>query len=467
METLKKLIQNNYFIFLLFFFIALLSYLPLFNFTFFQDDFVWISNAKDIWSGKDALKNIFTLKIANFVMPVIYFYFTLAYKIFGINSLWFYLINILLHVTNTFILLKLLKNFFSKNIALTISLVFLTLRYSMESVSWISAITVLITTLFLLSIALLWISILKSFNKTKYFFILLLTLLLIFTKEWSILLLPFLLILTIIYQLQNNKKIIEKKQIFYSLPIGFLFGIYLIIEFFLQSKSSVLIDKGYYAIGWHAIPNIINNIFVTFLPILNIAQDKINLRFTFAIIFLVSTIIFGLYLFFKRKNYLIFGILWMIISFIPTSFFTWNPLVSRYAYIPAIGAVLLIGYGLKYLKDTYNIKLFYIATSFVLLYSTFNVYFTNRALTSNLNTTQKENKSFTQALYQIENKLDKQTDTAIYGKTPHIDFILPEIINTLIDIPTEKIHVINDLEECNNYKQCLFWNSIKKEIEIL
>ncbi|OIO18444.1 MAG: hypothetical protein AUJ23_03675 [Candidatus Magasanikbacteria bacterium CG1_02_32_51] len=466
-EKLKNLLNNNLFIFLLFLVIALVIYYPLFKFTFFQDDFVWLSNTKDIWAGKVSFNNIFTLKISNFVMPIIYSYFTIAYKIFGLSSFWFYLTNIILHTANTFILFKLLKNFFSKNIAITSAIIFLTLRYSIESVSWISAITVLLTTLFLLSIGLLWISFLKTNNKIKYFFILFLTLLLILTKEWSVLLLPFLLILTILFQLKQNKKIIEKKHVLHAIPIGIMFLVYILIEFSIQSKSSVLLDKGFYVLGWHAVPNIINNIFLTFLPILNIAHNRPFIWIIASSIFLISSLVLGFYLLIKNKNPLVLGIIWMIISFLPTSFFTWNPYVSRYSYIPAIGAVIFIGYGLKFIKDQQKIKLLQITTILIGVYCVFNIFFTYKTLYNSIETVQKENKYFTQALYKIENKINKQDDLAIYNKTPHTDFILPEILHSLINISTEKVHVIKDLQECADYQQCLFWNSDKKEIELL
>ncbi|MBI2436326.1 MAG: glycosyltransferase family 39 protein [Candidatus Magasanikbacteria bacterium] len=458
-------IDNHFFVLFIFLVTALIIYYPIFDFTFFQDDFVWISHAKDIWGGS---AQIFTLKISHFVMPMVYGYFALAFKIFGLHSTFFYLVNILIHVMNSYLLFCIIKKLLPQHIAFFSSSIFLVLRYPLEAVSWISAVTVLLTTLLLLLAGLSWIYFVESNLKLYYALTFIFCILLIFTKEWSILVIPFCILFYILIQLKRQQPIWSKKYFLYFLPILIMFGIYLGYESVLQRESSVLITQGFYMIGWHALPNCVNNILLTFIPFTKLVHAEPMVWLTASTIFLITGLVAGLYIYIKTKNPLGIGLVWMIISFIPTSFFTWDPYVSRYAYIPTIGAVLYIGYGLKILQDLKLKKwIIHIAYSVLLVYGLVNILFTHRVLHNLYKPIHDENKLFTEALYQIEPRLQKNEDIAIYHITPHKFFILPEILHTLIDVDPQKIHVPQNIEECMKYSQCLFWNSETKIIELL
>lgn len=459
------MLHNHSFVYIFFLGITLIIYFPVFQFTFFQDDYVWISHAKDVWAGN---AHIITLRISNFVMPTVYAYFAIYVKLFGLASSWYYLANILLHALNALLIYKITQKILPTNIAFLSSILFLVLRYPLESVSWISAVTVLLTTCFLLLSGLYWLTFLTSKNPKHYILFLLASFMLVFTKEWSILLIPFIIMVHTLFCMRTNQPIYHKKYILYLIPLVGIFLSYGLIELSIQHNTNALITKGYYKIGWHSIPNIVSNILLTFVPLTNLAHTEPVWWLAMSTIILVAGLASGIYIVIKKKNPLVFGIIWMIISFLPTSFFTWDPYVSRYAYIPAIGAALCIGYGITLIQNSLR-KQWITRTAIILviLYGMINVLFTYRVLNNLYKPIHEENIRFANALYEIEDKLDKSNDLAIYYDTPHKAFILPEIFHTLINIPTHKVHVIHTNEECTEYNQCYAWNPTKKIIEQL
>ena len=456
MDKNKKLIINSI-IFFVFFIIAFALYYKILSFTFYQDDFVWLSISKDIISGKIG---IWSLKISNFFMPTIYSYFTFAWLLFQSNPIYYYLFNIILHTINAFLLFILLKNFFKEKTAILLGLIFLTLRYPMEATVWISAVTVLITTFFILLTSLSWINYLKTNNNKYYIISIIFIILSILTKEWSVLILPFLILLSILYNQNINLKTLTKQL----LPIGIIIVIYLVIEFFLQKNQSPLIAHGFYKIGLHAIPNILNNILLTFAPLTKMAQTKNIIWTSLSTIFFITNIIIGIIMWKKYNNKLIIGIFWMMIAFLPTSFFTWDPYISRYAYLPAIGAIIYLGYLFNFFEDIKYWK----TISFIgfVIYIFINAVFLYRTNINFYSPTHEENKKFIIALQDVESKINKQKDLIIYNNTPVTGFILPDLLYSLFNIEKNKIKVYPNDKVCPIENQCLKWNSNKKIIEL-
>jgi len=464
-----KFLQENFvtelLLFFLFFVIASLIYFPVFKFGFFQDDFVWISHAKEVWSGQ---RPFFTLRISNFLMPVIYGYFAIVYKLFGLHAIGYYLANILIHTLNTILVYKISKKILPGNIALVCAIVFLTLRYPMEAVTWISAITALIVTHLLLVAAYYWIMYLESQKKFYYFLTIMFTTILICTKEWSVLLPPFLILVSFLYLHATGKINRFVNSVKKMIPIFGLFAVYLFVQFFLQNNAAGVVEKGFYKIGWHAIPNMFGNILLTFVPLTTTAYSYAQFWIGLSIFALIAMCVAGIILWTKYKNPAGLGIVWMIVAFIPTSFFTWDAYVSRYAYIPAIGVALFAGYSVVFLQNVNkNKKIFPALLSLVMVYAITNAFFTNRVLKTHYSPRHIENNLFAEALTHAEPNIDKEKSVFMYDNTPHKGFILPEILHTLADIQPNAVLVLPEAQTCPATEQCLLWDLARKEIQII
>ena len=154
----------------------------------------------------------------------------------------------------------------------------------------------------------------------------------------------------------------------------------------------------------------------------------------------------------------------MMIAFLPTSFFTWDPYISRYAYLPAIGAIIYLGYLFNFFEDIKYWK----TISFIgfVIYIFINAVFLYRTNINFYSPTHEENKKFIIALQDVESKINKQKDLIIYNNTPVTGFILPDLLYSLFNIEKNKIKVYPNDKVCPIENQCLKWNSNKKIIEL-
>lgn len=441
--------------FLFLFFMATLSYLPIFSLSFTADDFVWLAHAKQ--ANFPFINDIFTLKISNFLMSTIYAYFIAAYHVFDLQPYYYYLINIFLHAANAFTLFLITKHITShKHIAYITSISFLLFRYPMEAIAWISAVTVLFSTLFLLLSGYSWVRYLKSRKMIHFFLTLLWGILLMLTKEWSVLLPPFLLMLTYLFvreRKQSFLKVLRKtyKQILLFVP---MFLIYLFFQYSIQHTTSPLIEKNIYVFGLHSIPNIIHNIFLSFIPIHSPVHTGPSLLFWLTTLGLFFLTVITVYYEKKKARVLPFYVFlsWMIIAYIPTSFFTWNPYVSRYAYLPAIGAALFVGYLVKITSTRAQKGVFYVL---LIVYISINLIFTQKVIKETYIPQHRQVQVF---LTQVS-QLPKPTETNFISFTnplPIQDFIIPEALFLYFDIPTSFIHISREKETCT--ESCYSWN---------
>lgn len=111
----------------------------LFN-NFVSDDYVFIINNPEVHHF-----NIFELLSKNmfnnlgYYRPIPAVYFASLYSMFSTQQFFYHLIQIALHMTNTFLVFLLLKKFFSDKLSLFLSSIFLVHPIQVESVSYIAA----------------------------------------------------------------------------------------------------------------------------------------------------------------------------------------------------------------------------------------------------------------------------------------------------------------------------------------
>lgn len=452
-------------VFLLSFLVSLFVYRGTFSLFFLQDDFVWFSEAQKIWQH---WSGIFTLKISNFFMPTIYSYFSLSFYLFGTHPLPYYLFNIFLHALNGVLLFVLTKKLTNKKSAAYIALLFfLCLRYPMEGVVWISAVTVLFTAFFLLSAGNMWLLFLQTRKKIYYGLTLLFTILLILTKEWAVLLPIFLVFISYLCYGENHSLNKEKlkETIKLLLPFIVLFFVYGIIEYFVQKHSSPLLQKEHYEFGFHAFKNIFGNLFLTFIPFTDLVKfHSLLLAFvTAAGMFTIFVIEFHTG---RKKWYLpltaSFG--WMIVSFLPTAFFTWNPYVSRYSYLPAIGAAFAVGYFITHFTPKFRIIrsfTFFLFTFYLLT----NIFFIHRVIQTVYLPTHREAQLFTESFSKIQKNAGDSY--AFYPPHPIKDFVIPDMLSAFFLIPENRVKIYTFTEPCPPHTTCLQWNTNTKKLDVL
>jgi len=185
---------------------------------FVWDDRTFIEFNSDVHSlniGYLAGPNMFNNVNAGQYRFLVAFYFAVLHKIFGNNPFGYHMISIVLHVTNSLLVYCLLKRFFSKNISILSSLIFLVHPMQVESVAYIAAAGNPLFTFFGLT------ALLIKKNKMAIFSLLLLSLL---SKETGIVF----VILVILQKYINSKKELWQYLGYTAVTLG----IYSVMRFF-------------------------------------------------------------------------------------------------------------------------------------------------------------------------------------------------------------------------------------------
>ena len=130
--------------------LLLLIYAPLlYNNYFIIDDFDWLFFGKNVQGWQDLL----AVNPGHFYDPLINMYFWLTYKIFGLNPQLHYLVNIVLHSINSWLIFVLLTKFIKQRYAFLLMLVFAFQYFGVEVLFLInSAVHALVTMWILLSL---------------------------------------------------------------------------------------------------------------------------------------------------------------------------------------------------------------------------------------------------------------------------------------------------------------------------
>lgn len=179
---------------------------------FVWDDVVFIVNNDLTHSFNLPLllgHNVFNAE--SFFRPLAAVYFASMYTLFGANTFPFHVVQVFLHIINTFLVFFLLKKFFQKNTAFLLSLFFLVHPMQTESISYISTIIEPLFFFFGLSGFLFVIS--KKSSVIVSFTTGILFLFALLAKETAIIF----IFLAIVYTF-----LLQKKKLFSSIAIGII-----------------------------------------------------------------------------------------------------------------------------------------------------------------------------------------------------------------------------------------------------
>jgi Tfp pilus assembly protein PilF len=198
--------------------------------TIVDDDFYITKNSylRDVsWHGIAA---IFSSFYATNYHPFTTLTYFVEFNCFGLNPLPYHLVNVLLHLLNTWLVFKLAQRLSGKDItALIVCILFAVHPMRVESVAWISERKDVLYSAFYLSALLYYLRYLESGLSRKYYFIVLLLFVASLLSKSAAVTLPVLLIAIDVYKGRgiNAKSVIEKIPL---LSLSILFGILAIMS---------------------------------------------------------------------------------------------------------------------------------------------------------------------------------------------------------------------------------------------
>lgn len=331
---------------------------------FFSDDFTWLWHAQKMYTFTD----IMTFKMSSYYSPVMNLFYYLSYKLFYYQAAYYFLFTILVHILSTFFLFLLLSKFIKNRVVVYLgAILFLVAGSAYEAVIWISANIHSLTTLFiLLAVYFYWLFL--EDNKLKNaILVLLFFILALGTKEIAFISGP-LIILTFIFFTLSRKKLVRTLYNKFLLSLVFIINAcYAFFEYRWQ-QGSVNISSGYWHLDFSQLvrwPVIIIDTIVPFSKLIDIS----NYRYFYVASFLLLMVI----IFILRKSLIFYyGLFWLLIASLPTIFAVdkwWMPLVSRYTYLPKIGAVLIFMVLLEKIYRSWPKKYFYVLTSLIIVYN--------------------------------------------------------------------------------------------------
>jgi len=320
--------------------------------------------------------------------------FALTYKFFQLNPVPYHLINLVFHVFNIIMVFMFVKKLSdNKSIALFTAFIFALHPMNVESVTWISARSSGMFVFFYLTALYYYLKYVKEGKKTyDLALVLLFFLLSLFSKAQAVTL-P-LIIVAVDYYLKRkfNLKLIAEKLPFFVLSL--IFGIVAIMQqgasesTFNIHESFSLIDKFFlitYAISFYIVRLFFPfNLSGTYLfPVKEGAF--LPLEF-YAASLLLLTVIILVFVYHKRKPYILFGLAFFLLSLsltlqiLPTR---WIITADRYAYLPFIGLLFVIGSLIAEIKSSQTRKFIYLGIALLGLVFAFLTHDRNKVWANN------------------------------------------------------------------------------------
>ncbi len=322
--------------------LILLTYGNSLNNDFLSDDLAEIVNNPNIGN----LGYNISSYLSGFIRPIFYW---LAFQLGGLSPFLFRSINILLHIGSTFLIFTLFTKLYSRKLALIVASLFAVHPAFSEAVVWISGGNYPQYTFFFL---LSFLAYLLSKKQKKYYLLSITAFLLSFMSHPQM---P--VSLFVIFPLWELAFGNLKKNWLKSIPFLLLAIIYLIISLStLPSREATLQTTHYQQKGidnpLQLIPIALTSYFELILYPSSLTLYHSELSFSqinFAIRFFVTLAFFvAIFISFKKNKFIFFWLSFFIIALSPTlTPFRLNWIVAeRYLYLPSLGLLAVIGYGI-------------------------------------------------------------------------------------------------------------------------
>jgi len=354
--------------------IVLLSFISYSN--TLGNDFVWddskfVLDSPEVLSLERSVKS-FTTDQFDLYRPIRSMFYFATFRMFSMNPALYHLFAILLHTIVSILVFYIIKNIFSRNIALFSASLFSTHPFHIGRVSNITASFDIIGIVFMLTSFLFYIYYRKNPSKKQLIFSIIFFILALFSSEESYTL-PLLLLL---YEFISKKK--YKTTFVYS---GIL-AIFLILRIFIL-KIGARVESfpgGSALVTFLTMPKVVfQYIFLSFIPINLSPFRKTEYISNFLDIwflipfFLILLLVYFVYKY-KSSKELIFFSGWFIITLLP--FLNITPLqtimAERYFYLASISTVFLISFIILKLPKNYRLPLIGLLTIVFISLTIFN-----------------------------------------------------------------------------------------------
>lgn len=328
-------------------FVVLLMTMLLFGWTlyygyFFSDDFTWIWHGQRIgWS----LNGILHTPMSSFFSPMLNLFYVTMFSLFGFGAAWYYLFGLGLHFCNAmlagYLAWQLEK---SRLLAVIVALLVTGAGGAYEPLVWLAANMHPWVAMWML-LALVTLIAYHQGGKIRYLFVsLLATVGAFYTKEVAIVL-PALIFVTYVFYFPTFRQRLKS-------PAHLLWGgafsyacLWYAYNQYMWQKSSVWVAERVWGLSWQAVLKAPIVAIDLFLP-QKLFAGALNQAFAYGLLLVSLLVTIWLLRKFWSLPMVRWGLVWIYITMAPTIFFFttnfWDPLASRYTYLPRIGLVMIL-----------------------------------------------------------------------------------------------------------------------------
>ena len=327
--------------------IVLFGWLVIFGY-FFADDFTWLWYGQKVgWS----ITKIWTYRMSTFFSPVLNSFYTIFYHAFGYQASIYLLAGLIIHWINA-LLAGILAWQLSRSrlMVAIVSLMMALAGGAYEPLVWVAANLHTIATLWILLALVSYQQFLTSGRRQWLVWSCLAALLVFGTKEIAVVIGPLLLVTALASWSAVKPRLADWFHRAYWLVL-FLVTVGYSWQQYLWQKDSIWVTAGH----WHLsidkilkIPLVVADMLVPLLPLAKTINSH-QAALLIAIISLIFLIIIWRY---RRLRLVWLGLVWTLISIAPTLLFItarwWDPLASRYTYLPRLGIILILAAIIQY-----------------------------------------------------------------------------------------------------------------------
>ena len=294
---------------------------------FYEDDVQWL-----LGDGTWPI-GLFSLEGRDhFFRPVVEVYFMAQSRLWGASPVAFHLANVLLHALNALLVFVLARRVLTQTApACAAALLFALHPRAVEMVAWVSGVTGVLMTSFVLITVLLHLRFLETRRGVWRAGAAVSCACALLTHEAAVVLLVLLPLVGVTAPARaDGRRTLEppsRRRAAGDLLPYLLLAAAFAWASFTVNRHNYVVTEGRYRLGWHAAVNLARYLVSIYVG----RQEALSLVLTALAVAAAGC--FG-------RGALRLGAVWMVAALLPYSFFAWSN-TNRYLYLPAIGFVLL------------------------------------------------------------------------------------------------------------------------------
>ena len=299
--------------------IALIVYRQTVSFGLFADDFQWIDAAQHFTVGD------LTVLGTHFFRPGMPLYFLGAWGVCGFSASCYHVLSIVAHVLVALLVGAMVATVSRRALAgILAGVLFAGQPAPVEAVVWVSAISEVLTTAFIVLSVWLFARALRVGSVRLFTMSFVASIAAMLCHESGVLVFP--LVVLVVLQ-RRTEPIGARRMIAASLPFAIAFLLYGTVSFMVNTRNYV-VTEGHYGFGTHIITNVLG------------ALVSFTVAYRSTAIALAVAVCFGA-LVALRKGPIRFYTAWLILCLMPFAGFR-DGLTSRYLYLSAVGFAAVV-----------------------------------------------------------------------------------------------------------------------------